>query len=216
MTTGESIALVSDAGTPGIADPGASLVRLAREAGVRVVPIPGPSAIIAALSASGVPASDFRFLGFPPSSGAARERWLQALATSPMACVFFEAPHRIARSLRDIDEYCAERPILVHREITKLNEQIVAVTRAGHDDSRPVLEKGEFVVVVGPSLVEDQVRVDSDDVLRMFDRLTQLADLDTDAALIATAALFSSPLPAVKKAVKKARISAKQRDRSSS
>ncbi|HSF99640.1 MAG TPA: 16S rRNA (cytidine(1402)-2'-O)-methyltransferase, partial [Vicinamibacterales bacterium] len=123
LSEGTSIALVSDAGTPGISDPGARLVRAAREAGLPVVPIPGPSAITTALSVSGVSASEFVFLGFPPSSGPPRVNWLAKLATEDRTVVFFESPHRIERTIREILE--VKQPIYVHRELTKIHEDFV-------------------------------------------------------------------------------------------
>ncbi len=99
LSAGESIALVSDAGTPGISDPGEHLVRACREAGLPVSPIPGPSAVMAALSTSGVPLGEFVFLGFPPRAGKARDVWFTNLSTEPRTAVFFEAPHRIKRTL---------------------------------------------------------------------------------------------------------------------
>src|SRR5262245_16760447 len=99
LRTGQSIALVSDAGTPGVSDPGQHLVRSAHDAGIKVSPIPGPSAVMAALSASGEPGDEFRFKGFVPRSGDLRKRWLADLQAEPGTVIFFEAPHRIARTL---------------------------------------------------------------------------------------------------------------------
>ena len=101
---GDSVALVTDAGTPGIADPGARLVEAAHRAGVRVVPIPGPSAVATALSISGFNADEFVFMGFPPRSGRAREDWLRRLKGDSRVVVFFEAPHRIARTIADLSD----------------------------------------------------------------------------------------------------------------
>ena len=144
IKAGEAVALVSDAGTPGISDPGSKLVAAAHQAGIRVVPIPGPSAVTAALSVAGIDASTFVFLGFPPSSGAARSKWLERLTSEVAPVVFFEAPHRIRRTLDELATR-VERPISVHREITKIHEQLVF-----SPTTTKVSDRGEFVVVVGP------------------------------------------------------------------
>ena len=149
LLAGESIALVSDAGTPGIADPGARFVHAAREAAVRVMPIPGPSAVSAALSASGLPADQFVFLGFPPPTGSARQRWFDTLKSERRAVVFFEAPHRIRRTLESCQLHLVERQIISFREISKINEESVIYT------NQPMREQGEFVVVVGPAVQDD-------------------------------------------------------------
>src|SRR5687767_4748725 len=99
---GESVALVSDAGTPVVSDPGAWLVAAAHQAAVPVVPVPGPSAVIAALSASGLTGDQFLFVGFPPSRSGARKRWLAELKDEPRLVAFYEAPHRIRQSLQDL------------------------------------------------------------------------------------------------------------------
>ena len=126
LQAGESIALVSDAGTPAIADPGARLVRAVREAGLPVVPIPGATAIATLLSASGFSGDQFVFMGFPPASGAARDRWLHQLAREDRVVLFFEAPHRARRTLEDVLD-SVKRPIVVGRELTKVNEELVDV-----------------------------------------------------------------------------------------
>ena len=120
---GATVALVTDAGTPGISDPGSKLVERAHAAGLHVVPVPGPSAVTAALSVSGVDGSTFLFLGFPPSSGAARSRWIDRLAEESSPVVFFEAPHRIRRTVTALIAK-VNRPIFIHRELTKIHEQL--------------------------------------------------------------------------------------------
>lgn len=124
LRRGASVALVSDAGTPGISDPGAELVRLAREAGVRVEAIPGPSAVAAAISVAGLEEPGFAFLGFPPIRPKDRNLWFEGLARyqKDMAVVCFEAPHRIRKTLEELADY-VERPILILRELTKLHEE---------------------------------------------------------------------------------------------
>jgi 16S rRNA (cytidine1402-2'-O)-methyltransferase len=146
LLAGSSIALVSDAGTPGISDPGTLLVREARARGVKVSPIPGPSAVMAALSVAGLPADRFVFMGFPPRSGSARGKWLNDLAQSRSTAVFFEAPHRITRTLADVSEKLVQRQILVFRELTKIHEELVKYTSLAPGGK--VRDKGELVVVV--------------------------------------------------------------------
>lgn len=209
MASGESIALVSDAGTPAISDPGATLVRLSHEAGLKVVPIPGPSAVTAALSVSGLPATPFTFLGFPPASGQARERWLEALHERREVLVFFEAPHRIEKTISDVYSVLAERQIIVKREISKINEEFVIW------DKQPVLKKvrsiGEFVVVIGPSQTpEKQIEINVSEALATFDKLVHAAMLDENQATIALSALTGLSRQKLSNVLKKARILVKR------
>lgn len=125
LLAGEDLALVSDAGTPTVSDPGQALVQAAWEAGARVVPVPGPSAALAALSASGLPSDRFLVTGFVPRSGSARAEALAWLATVPATLVLFEAGNRTAATLRDLAAALGDRPAALARELTKLHEQIV-------------------------------------------------------------------------------------------
>jgi 16S rRNA (cytidine1402-2'-O)-methyltransferase len=125
MRAGRSVALVSDAGTPGIADPGYHLVRAAAAAGVPVVPIPGPSAVAALVSVAGVPSERFAFDGFLPSRTAARRERLRALAGETRALVFLEAPTRLAACLADLEAELGDREAVLGRELTKLHEECV-------------------------------------------------------------------------------------------
>ena len=152
MLGGESLALVSDAGTPLVSDPGYRLVRAAREAGIRVSPVPGPSALVAALSVAGLPSDRFTFEGFLPAKAGARRERLRVLATEPRTLVFYESAHRIVESLEDMAAtFGAERPAILARELTKLFETVLDGSLAGllaavtGDDNQ---RKGEFVLVV--------------------------------------------------------------------
>jgi len=149
LDRGGSIALVSDGGTPGISDPGALLVRRAREAGHRVVPIPGPSAVVALMSASGFPAGPFTFIGFLPHRRAERLRLLQSLRRESRPLIFFESPQRLLASLEDALEILGDRQACLGREMTKLHEELVGGTigsiRAGFGERTP---KGEVTFVV--------------------------------------------------------------------
>ena len=152
LQAGESLALVSDAGTPLVSDPGFRLVRAAREAGVRVSPVPGPSALVAALSVAGVPSDRFAFEGFLPAKGGARRERLQRLAGEPRTLIFYEASHRIAETLDDMAEaFGPDRHAVMARELTKLFETVLDGRLADlRDRVREDADqrKGEFVLVV--------------------------------------------------------------------
>ena len=125
LESGLDLAIVSDAGTPGISDPGFRIVRLALENGVPVVPVPGPTALISALVASGLPSDEFFYGGYLPARKSQRRTRLMELASIPATLVFYEAPHRIAESLRDAREILGEREAVIARELTKLHEEIL-------------------------------------------------------------------------------------------
>jgi 16S rRNA (cytidine1402-2'-O)-methyltransferase len=146
LLSGESMALVSDAGTPTVSDPGAHLIRLAIETGIRVEPLPGPSAAIAALSVAGLSTESFLFMGFPPTRGQDRQAWFGRVANSDTAVVFFEAPHRIRTSLEQLRQSVGDVPIVVTRELTKAHEQLV---RGQISDVLQQLEteRGEYTVI---------------------------------------------------------------------
>jgi 16S rRNA (cytidine1402-2'-O)-methyltransferase len=157
MASGDTIALVSDAGTPGISDPGAELVRAAILAGVSIHPIAGPSSVTAALSASGEPASRFYFGGFLPRGGSERETALAALARLEDPIVLFEAPGRLARTLSDLLAALGPRSVMVGRELTKLHEELRrgSLTELAHWFSQAP-PRGECVIVLSaaPTPVE--------------------------------------------------------------
>jgi len=149
LAAGEDLALVSDAGTPTISDPGYPLVRAAVEEGVPVVPIPGPCAAVAALTASGLPTDRFLFAGFPPRSKGKRRRWLAELAGERGTLVLYEAPPRLARTCQELAETLGDRQAVLARELTKLHEEFVRGTLhdlAGRYGERA--PRGEVVLVV--------------------------------------------------------------------
>ena len=149
LAEGRSIALVTDAGTPGISDPGVLLVREARAAGVPVVPIPGPSAVVAALSAAGLPADRFVFDGFLPVKPGRRVNRLKALRELETTVVVYESPHRIVAALEAIAEVYGDTPVVIARELTKQFEEIVAAPAAAHLERLAANPpRGEFVVVL--------------------------------------------------------------------
>jgi 16S rRNA (cytidine1402-2'-O)-methyltransferase len=152
LCAGKAVAFVTDAGTPGISDPGGTLVKLVREQGYNVVPIPGANAAICALSASGIPTSRFFFYGFLPASPGPRRRELEELRSYPYPLVFYEAPHRILESVSDLaDVFGASRQFAIARELTKMFESIhtcslgEAVAWLQADPNR---QKGEFVLII--------------------------------------------------------------------
>ncbi len=149
LVAGESVAVVSDAGTPGVSDPGYELIRAAREHHIPIDPVPGPSAVLAALVASGFPMDHFTFLGFAPSRANARKQWLQELSAMEGLVVFFEAPHRIVAMLADLVDVCGNRPICVAREVTKVHQEFL-VGVASEVLDRLAVTKGEFTIVLGP------------------------------------------------------------------
>jgi 16S rRNA (cytidine1402-2'-O)-methyltransferase len=150
LAEGRDVALVTDAGTPGVSDPGADLVAAAREAGYVVVPIPGPSAVATALSAAGIPADRYLFLGFVPRRGTERSRLLARAAAEEWSVVFFEAPTRLATLLEDLAAVVgADRRALVARELTKLHEEFRAGTLAELADYYSgVSPRGELTIVM--------------------------------------------------------------------
>jgi 16S rRNA (cytidine1402-2'-O)-methyltransferase len=152
LNSGEDLALVSDAGTPLISDPGYRLVHAAAAASIAVVPIPGPCAAIAALSASGLATDSFRFGGFLPRKSGERRRLLESLNSEPdLTLVFYESPHRVVESLKDIEAVLGDPPVAVAREVTKLHEEFL---RGSAGQVARILEArpqvlGEFTLVVG-------------------------------------------------------------------
>lgn len=150
LESGRSVALVSDAGTPLIADPGYRLVHEARARNIAVAPIPGASALAAALSASGLPTDAFVFGGFLAPKSGARRRQLERWKSAPATLVFYETPHRILESLRDIAAVLGGRAVVIARELTKMHEEFLrgtAMEVEAHLAARPA-QKGEFVVMI--------------------------------------------------------------------
>lgn len=152
LRNGKSVALISDAGTPCISDPGYQLVRDALAEGIRVMPIPGACAAVAALSAAGLPTDAFVFAGFPPPREGKRRTFLAALAAAHGTVVLYEAPHRLAATLTDIDAVMGKRQVVVARELTKLYEEFLHGTpgdvRELVQDGR---ERGEVVILISPA-----------------------------------------------------------------
>lgn len=186
LVAGETLALVTDAGTPLVSDPGTALVRAAVAAGVRVVPVPGPSAVLAALAASGLVEGAFRFLGFLPRSGVERADALALVASTPEVVVLFESPHRLADTLVDLARLTPERDAVVARELTKLHEELVRGTLA----ELAGLERewlGEIALVLGPRTITSDEVVDDALVTRWVDEALSSGARARDAAEVVAA-----------------------------
>ena len=152
LERGETIALASDAGTPLVSDPGFVLVREAVARGVRVEPVPGPSAVLAALVVSGLPPHPFTFCGFPPPKRGKRKTFYRRFAELDHTLVLFESPHRLVASLEDAEEVLGDRAAVVARELTKLHEEVVrgALSEVRGELAGRASVKGEVVVVIAP------------------------------------------------------------------
>jgi 16S rRNA (cytidine1402-2'-O)-methyltransferase len=148
LREGKDVAVTSDAGTPAISDPGAALVTAAAEAGFRVEPVPGPSAVTAAISVAGFRGDAFAFVGFPPRRRRERLRLFAALATLPAALVMFEAPHRLRETLADLETVFGQRRMLLARELTKVHEEILRGTPAQVSAALAQAPRGEATLVV--------------------------------------------------------------------
>lgn len=175
LAKGEAVALVTDAGTPGISDPGANLVAAVRKAGFTIEPIPGASAVAAAVSVAGFTSHGFTFLGFPPIRSKDRKNWLDDLihASNERLVVFFEAPHRVSKTLAELGN-SVKRPIIVGREITKLHEEFVQGTPE-ELSARFAESHGEFTIVVPPASALEKVTapVSDESVVALFGQLTK-------------------------------------------
>lgn len=187
----ESVALVTDAGTPLISDPGYRVVAEAVAKGYPVVPIPGASAVLAAIAASGLPVGEFQFIGFLPAKTVARRKALNELANNPMTVVAYESPHRILDSLSDMQEILGERQMVLARELTKIHEEFL---RGTPGDIRQLLLqrnsiKGEMTILIAPSEKKDQI----DDPLSEVHRLENEEGLDRMEAIKAVAKQLGLP-----------------------
>ncbi|AGP78963.1 putative methyltransferase [Alteromonas mediterranea 615] len=184
---GESVALISDAGTPLISDPGFVLVRRCRELGISVSALPGPCAAITALSASGLPTDKFIFEGFLPVKTQAREGALSALLDRPFTTVFYEAPRRILDTVTDIQRVLGERNIVVAKELTKTFETYASGSAQDVIDyltAEPAHQKGEFVVMIAPAQINEQAI--PSEVMSLLNTLCEHMPLKKAAAVVAS------------------------------
>jgi 16S rRNA (cytidine1402-2'-O)-methyltransferase len=184
LEQGATIALVADAGMPGISDPGYRVVALAVERGIAVVPIPGAVAFASALAASGLPTDAFRFNGFLPAKSGQRREALESVRTSQLTEIFYEAPHRLLDALRDaVATLDAERPLVVARELTKVHEEFVRGSAAEvlrEFEERPGEVKGEIVLMIGKGAAQVEAKVSARERL---DSIMREQKLDEKAAL---------------------------------
>ena len=182
LTAGLNVAQVSDAGMPGISDPGYRVIHLAIERGVPVVPIPGASAVVAALAASGLPTESFQFLGFLPAKSGQRRTVLESLRSATHTTVVYEAPHRIAETMKDIVELLGEeRPVVLARELTKVHEEFIRGRAA--EVLRRVQQhelKGEMTLLIGKG---QEQPVAAKDIGQRLAEIMQEQKLDENAAL---------------------------------
>lgn len=188
LKAGDRIALVSDAGTPGISDPGLELVQACIREGIPVDPIPGANAHISAAVASGFPMDPLTIMGFVPKKGSARRAWLEHLAGMDGTVVFLESPHRVQDTLEEAAVVLGERPIVLARELTKVHQEFIRGT-AGEVAERCGAVKGEITLVIGPKLsdVERNCHVSDETIAAEFGRTTDNGVLLRRDAVAATA-----------------------------
>ena len=201
LRAGNVVALITDAGTPGISDPGAKAVALAQQAGFQAIPVPGASAVIAALSASGLYENSFLFAGFLPPKPGARKAELERLKAVTAALVFYEAPHRIEETIDDLAAVLEpERQIVIARELTKLFEQIARMPLADApawltaDDNR---KRGEFVLIVSAPPAREGLDAEAERVLQLLAAelpTKQAAKLASEITGVARNALYERAL----------------------
>jgi 16S rRNA (cytidine1402-2'-O)-methyltransferase len=189
LREGQSIAIVSDAGTPLLSDPGLPLVQLAKQANIDVVPIPGACALISALSVSGLPVTPFLFEGFVPRTSSARKTFFSEKLLYPTTWVFYESSHRILACLQDMAEVLpVERQIVVARELTKLHETIVkasladVLARVADDEN---MRKGEFVVIVEGAVIDKSDQLITPEHLHLLEILLKGCSTKTAVAMAA-------------------------------
>lgn len=188
LLEGTSVAQVSDAGMPGISDPGYRLIRLAIEQGIRVVPVPGPSALVAALAVSGLPTDAFEFRGFLPARSGQRRTVLEQIRRADHTVIFYEAPHRIQESVEDIVAVLGPaRPVVIARELTKVHEEFLRGTAGGIAAQLRERElKGEITILIGKALEGEQVGGEADLAERLQEIMREQG-IDEKAALKALA-----------------------------
>ncbi|HZJ33305.1 MAG TPA: 16S rRNA (cytidine(1402)-2'-O)-methyltransferase [Vicinamibacterales bacterium] len=193
----KAVALVTDAGTPGISDPGVELVRACIERGIPVEPIPGVSAALTAAVASGFPLIPLTIAGFPPYRSTDRTRWFQALSKIQGTVTFFEAPHRIGATLRTAAETLGDRQIMLGRELTKLHQEFLRGTASQLAEMLATRPKGEFTVVIsqiGQQSKQVEARFASDeDIAAEFGHITDLEPISRREAVRATAQRLGIP-----------------------
>jgi 16S rRNA (cytidine1402-2'-O)-methyltransferase len=190
---GEAVALVTDAGTPLLSDPGDQLIRAALDEGIVVEPIPGASAVLAALTMSGVPASQFTFLGFPPVKQGPRRRWCEEAASYQHAVVFFEAPHRIRQTLEMLKDVAGgDRRVAICREITKRHEELIRAPLSDVARHPSIADPmGEFTCILEVAVTKDGgIPAGEAELVSEFDRITENGAYERRAAMSEVARRF--------------------------
>jgi 16S rRNA (cytidine1402-2'-O)-methyltransferase len=189
LQRGDSVAVVTDAGTPGVSDPGIDLVQMCIAEGIPIDPVPGASALLAAVVASGFPATPLSFIGFCPPRGTDRKRFWSTVSGTRGTVVFFEAPHRIEATLREAAGLLGNRPLCVARELTKVHQEFLRGTATELVNSLKEV-RGEFTVVVGPVPDTEPLRLPlpaAADLATEFRQLTAVGGLDRRGAISALA-----------------------------
>lgn len=212
LAAGKSVALVTDAGTPGVSDPGVELVAACRAADIPVDPIPGASAPLAAALASGFPMIPLTVFGFPPYRSSDRTRWFAALAATANTATFFEAPHKIQRTLNELAAVLVDRPIMIGRELTKLHQECLFGT-AGELASRLMDPKGEFTIVVAPAVIvskSNEMAYTDDQIAEEFGLMTESLACSRREAIAAVAERLGKSAKDVYAAIERAKRSAAQ------
>lgn len=196
LAAGRDVALVSDAGTPGVSDPGTDLVRTCLEHGIPVSPVPGPSALLAAAAVSGLPLVPFTFFGFAPARANDRTRWLDTVLRVPHTVCFFEAPHRIHQTLLEMRPLLGNRQIAVARELTKLHEELVTGSIDKVCELLADRQRGEFVVLIGPAegVSAGAVDVSDEQIATEFGQMQNSGEFSSRrAAVTALARRYNRP-----------------------
>jgi 16S rRNA (cytidine1402-2'-O)-methyltransferase len=206
LKRGDSVAVVTDAGTPGVSDPGVELVQACVEAGIAIDPVPGASAPLTAVIASGFPLVPLTVLGFAPARAKDRSGWMDAISGIPNTVTFFETPHRIGRTMEELGSKLGDRPIMVGRELTKAHQEFIRGTAkelsAAFDNAR-----GEYTIVVGPALVVEDVPSVPDDaaIVAAFCHSTDVLGVQRRDAITALAKKHKLPSRSVYQIIERAK-----------
>ena len=189
LQSGESVAVVSDAGLPAISDPGADLVRLAINAGINICPVPGANAALSALICSGLDTTKFLFVGFPPKTKKNRRELLQKLSTIDTTIIFYEAPHRLKNFLSELAEIFGERQAVLARELTKVHEEFLRgnLIELAEKISEPL---GEFVVLIEGATLSEPINLPDEDIPTVVEKF-MATGLDKKSAMRETAKKFN-------------------------
>jgi 16S rRNA (cytidine1402-2'-O)-methyltransferase len=210
LRTGASVALVTDAGTPGVSDPGVELVAACVREGIRIDPIPGASAPVAAAVASGFPIEPLTILGFAPSKQSARRQWFTSVAAIRHTVTYFESPHRIQASLADAASLLGDRPIVVAREVTKAHQEFV---RGSAQSLVQAFDAplGEFTIVVGPAQAAENTgdRASDAELADYFGLMANIDGVSRRQAIASVAKRFGVPSRRVYTAVENSKLSGK-------